>query len=400
MLIQPILKRVEAKLKREQLPIGVKLWNGEAVLGNAMPRVTVTLNSPAALRLFVKPNLSALAESYLKQEIDIDGDIYDIIRILAPVFRGVDGNRQRSERFRFLRHSRARDSAAIRHHYDVSNEFYELWLDKQRVYSCAYFRTSNDNLNLAQEQKLDHLCKKLYLQADERLLDIGCGWGGLLFWAAEKYKVRCVGITLSEQQHAHVSKEIAARGLRDRVEVRIQDYRDVSEDRPFDKIVSVGMFEHVGVRLLPTYFDKIYRLLKPGGVAVNHGITSTTFEGESTSTGNEFIEKYIFPGGELAHVSTVVETLTKTGLEILDVESLRRHYALTLWHWVTGLEANRQKARALVGEERYRAWRAYLGGFAYAFEQGWDNLYQIVASKPLASGELNYPMTREHIYRM
>ena len=398
MLHDQILKRVEAKLRREQLPIGVKLWNGMAVLGAGAPRITLTLNSPAALKLFIKPNLSALAESYLKQEIDIEGEIYDIIRLLAPVFRGEVRDKTRPDPFRVFRHSRARDREAIRHHYDVSNDFYALWLDQRRVYSCAYFRTPDDSLDLAQEQKIDHLCRKLRLQPGNRLLDIGCGWGALIFWAAEKYGAHCEGITLSEQQHAYVQKEITSRGLTGRVTVRLQDYRDVPENQPFDKIVSVGMFEHVGARRLSTYFGKIHRLLKPGGVAMNHGITSAALGDEAASTGNEFIEKYIFPDGELVHVSKVMEVMAKEGLEVLDVESLRRHYAQTLWHWVTRLEASQDTAKAIVGEERYRAWRAYLGGFAYAFEQGWDNLYQILAAKPLANGSLDYPMTREHMY--
>lgn len=398
MLRDRILKRVEATLKKERLPIGVRLWNGDAILGAAAPRITLTLNSPSALKLFINPNLSALAESYLKQEIDIEGEIQDIIRLLAPVFRGSDQSKPRAERFTLFRHNRERDSRAIRHHYDVSNDFYALWLDRQRVYSCAYFRSPDDSLDLAQAQKIDHLCKKLRLQPGDRLLDIGCGWGALILWAAEKYGVNCVGITLSEQQHSYASEHIAARGLAKRVEVRLQDYRDVPEDQPFDKIVSVGMFEHVGARRLSAYFAKIHRLLRPGGVAMNHGITSASLGGERTSTGNEFIEKYIFPDGELVHVSKVMEIMAREGLEVLDVESLRRHYAQTLWHWVTRLEANSETAKTIVGEERYRAWRAYLGGFAYAFEQGWDNLYQILAAKPLANGSLDYPMTRDHIY--
>ena len=400
LLRDQILNRVRATLVQARLPIGVRLWTGEAIVGVATPRITLTINTPSALKLFVNPNLSALAESYLKREIDVEGEIHDVIRLLTPVFNANNNGATRNQWFRLFRHSRTRDSRVIRHHYDVSNDFYALWLDKHLVYSCAYFRSSDDSLDLAQEQKLDHLCRKLLLRPGERLLDIGCGWGALIMRAAEQYGVHCVGVTLSEKQHDYVVEQIAARGLGGRVEVRLQDYRDIPEDRPFDKIVSVGMFEHVGERQLKTYFGKIHRLLKPGGVAMNHGITSTALGDESTSTGNEFIQKYIFPDGELVHVSKVIEVMAQAGLEVLDVESLRRHYAQTLWHWVTGLEANRDTAKAIVGEEKYRAWHAYLGGFAYAFEQGWDNLYQILVAKPLPDGGVDYPLTRDHVYRV
>jgi cyclopropane-fatty-acyl-phospholipid synthase len=398
-LQEQFLKQVESRLKQDNLPVAVKLWNGETINGSHSPSIELTLKSPSTLSLFLKPNLSSLAESYVKQEIDVRGDIRHVIRLLAPVFQGNESVRGWSDRFNVFRHTRASDSKAVRYHYDVSNDFYALWLDKRRVYSCAYFKTPDDSLDVAQEQKLDHLCRKLNLQPGERLLDIGCGWGGLIFWAAENYGARCVGITLSEQQHAYVQEQIAQRGLADRVEVHIQDYRDVPEDQGFDKIVSVGMFEHVGVTMLPSYFGKISRLLKPGGVVMNHGVTATTFDGEHASSGHEFIEKYVFPDGELTHVSKVIEAMARQGLEVLDMESLRRHYAQTLWHWVTRLEAHQAEARRIVGEDKYRIWHAYLGGFAYAFEQVWDNIYQILAAKPQPDGSIDYPMTREHVYR-
>lgn len=397
MVQDKILANVATRLKNHGLPVAIKLWNGAIVKGVAHPKITLALNSPASLKLFLQPNLSALAESYLKQEIDVDGEIRDVMRLLAPLFRGA--NPDRWQPFKLFSHTKSRDRQAIRHHYDVSNEFYALWLDAQRIYSCAYFKTPDDTLDAAQEQKVDHICKKLVLKSGERLLDIGCGWGALIFRAAEKYGARCEGITLSEQQHAFVQEEIDRRGLHDQVKVRLEDYRDVAEDQPFDKIVSVGMFEHVGVRLLPTYFAKIHRLLKPGGVVMNHGITRVGLDGQSPSSGSAFIEKYIFPDGELTHVSHVIEEMVRQGFEVLDVESLRRHYAQTLWHWVTRLEGQQERARQLVGEEKYRTWRAYLAGFAYAFEQGWNNIYQILAIRPAANGSIDYPMTREHVYR-
>ncbi|HVK55778.1 MAG TPA: cyclopropane-fatty-acyl-phospholipid synthase family protein [Burkholderiales bacterium] len=399
MLQDWILKRVEARLKRDCLPIAIRLWNGAIVNEIASPRVTLALNSPATLRLFVKPDLSALVESYLKQDIDVHGDINDVVRLLTPFFRGAtDQVRRWRDLLRIFGHSRAHDSKAVRYHYDVSNDFYALWLDRRLVYSCAYFQAPTDSIDLAQEQKLVHICKKLLLRPGERLLDVGCGWGGLIFWAAEHFDVYCEGVTVSEQQYAFVKEQVIARRLSGRVRVHLQDYRDIPEDKPFDKVVSVGMFEHVGVRLLPAYFQKIFRLLKPGGVVMNHGITTESFDGKRASTGGDFIERYIFPGGELTHISKVLELMARQGFEVLDVESLRRHYAQTLWHWVNNLEANQQTARRLVGEEKYRSWRAYLGGFAYAFEQRWDNIYQILAVKPFADGRIGYPMTRQHVY--
>jgi cyclopropane-fatty-acyl-phospholipid synthase len=398
-LKEHLLKAVETKLRRENLPVAVRLWTGETIAGTQSPSIELTLKSPSAMNLFLHPNLSNLAESYVRQEIDVRGDIRHIIRLLLKIFQGNGIAPNWSERLNLFRHTRASDSKAVRYHYDVSNDFYKLWLDKRRVYSCAYFKTLDDSLDLAQEQKLDHLCKKLNLQPGERLLDIGCGWGALIFWAAERYGARCVGVTLSEQQYAYVQEQIAAHGLKDRLEVRLQDYRDVPEDEQFDKVVSVGMFEHVGVHRLPAYFSKIFRLLKPGGVVMNHGITAASFEGDRGSSGRDFIEKYVFPDGELTHISRVIDIMARQGLEVLDTESLRRHYAQTLWRWVTGLEAHQDAARRIVGEDKYRIWRAYLGGFAYAFEANWDNIYQILAARPLPDGSIDYPLTREHVYR-
>lgn len=400
MLHSHILRRIESRLKQECLPVAVRLWNGETVNGADSPCVTLALNSPSSLKLFVKPNLSTLAESYLKQDIDVHGNIQDIMRVLTPLFRGTTDHVKRwGDSFQFLRHSRLGNRKAIRHHYDLSNNFYSLWLDRRLVYSCAYFCKPQDDIDTAQEQKLDHLCKKLLLKRDERLLDIGCGWGALMFWAAEKYGVYCEGITLSEQQYTYVKEQIALRGLSNRVQVWLRDYRDFVQDSPFDKIVSVGMFEHVGVNRLPAYFKTMFSLLKPGGVVMNHGITSAALDGKRASTGNDFVERYIFPDGELTHISRVLDVMARQGFEILDMESLRRHYARTLWHWVTRLESKQEEARRLVGEEKYRTWRAYLGGFAYAFEQGWNNIYQVLAVKPFDDGTMDYPMTREHVYR-
>ncbi|HUF21690.1 MAG TPA: class I SAM-dependent methyltransferase, partial [Burkholderiales bacterium] len=257
----------------------------------------------------------------------------------------------------------------------------------------------DDTLDQAQEQKLDHICRKLMLNPGERFLDIGCGWGGLILWAAQNFGVRALGITLSDEQHAYVSARIKELDLTDRCEVRLMDYRDVPESEPFDKIASVGMFEHVGKRNLPAYFRKIHALLKPGGVVLNHGITTNSLDdGQLGSSLGEFVAEYVFPGGELVHVSRVMREMSGEGLEAWDVECLRPHYAMTLWHWVRRLEANAEEARRLVGEKRYRIWRIYMSGSAHAFERGWISIFQILGAKPLPDGSQPYPLTRSYIY--
>ncbi len=390
-----------SRLRSRELPIHVRFWNGEEYAPAGPPLLRLTVRAPSALRALARPTLGSLARAYVEQHLDVEGGIRDILAIgerLCDAETAVDN--KGSPALSWLKHSKPADRKSIGYHYDVSNDFYALWLDARRVYSCAYFRHEDDTLEQAQEHKLDLICRKLMLRPDERLLDIGCGWGGLIFWAAERYGVRCVGITLSEQQHAFVSEEIARRGLQGRVEVRLQDYRDVPEDVPFDKIASIGMFEHVGRKKLATYFAKIHRLLQPGGLVMNHGITHAGLDIEGLRSGiSEFIEDYVFPGGELSHVATVMAELSRQGLECVDAESLRPHYARTLWHWVERLEAHAEEARRIAGEKRYRIWRFYMGGSAHAFSRGWISVYQILAGRPLEDGSLGYPFTRDHVYR-
>jgi cyclopropane-fatty-acyl-phospholipid synthase len=301
---------------------------------------------------------------------------------------------------RQLMHQRRSNRKNVQYHYDVSNDFYRLWLDERMVYSCAYFRSETDSLDAAQAQKLDHICRKLQLAPGERFLDIGCGWGGLIFWAAEHYGVQAKGITLSQNQFDHVQAEIRRRGLAGRVEVQLLDYLDLPEDATYDKVASVGMFEHVGVARFPRYFGKIQRVLKPGGLALNHGITHNWLGGRSLGSGiGDFVEQYVFPGGELTHVSNVIAGIATEGLELLDAEPLREHYGKTLWHWVERLESHSAAARQQVGEEKFRIWRIYLAGSAHAFDRGWLNLFQLLAGKPFEDGRLPHPLTRDHMYR-
>jgi cyclopropane-fatty-acyl-phospholipid synthase len=274
-----------------------------------------------------------------------------------------------------------------------------MWLDERMVYSCAYFKSDGDTLDQAQVNKIDHICRKLRLSPGESLLDIGCGWGALVMHAAENYGVTAHGITLSKNQFDHVSKQIEARGLTGRVKVELRDYLDLPDDVLYDKVSSVGMFEHVGVARFPRYFGKIYRVLKPGGMVLNHGITHNELGVGGLGSGiGEFVEEYVFPGGELTHVSKVIEGMARQGLECIDAEALREHYARTLWNWVDRLEAHSDEARREVGDERFRVWRIYMAGSAHAFDRGWLSLWQLLAGKPLADGRLPHPLTREYMY--
>jgi cyclopropane-fatty-acyl-phospholipid synthase len=265
------------------------------------------------------------------------------------------------------------------------------------VYSCAYFEDAEDGLDQAQRNKLDHLCRKLRLQAGERLLDIGCGWGALIRWAAVHYGVSAHGITLSRNQYEHCLRQIAAEGLQDRVSVELRDYRDMAGDAQFDKIVSVGMFEHVGIGNFPVYFGTVQRLLKPGGLFLNHGITDET-EGWRKSVSTTFINRYVFPDGELDTVSNVQRAMEQSHFEILDVEALRPHYALTLRHWVQRLEDCREEALRHVSEPTYWVWRLYMAACALSFEAGDVGVYQILAGRR-AKGLNSVPLTRRDVYR-
>lgn len=400
MLEARMISQLEQRLIQLELPIAVKLWNGKTFSSKAEPKIRLTLRSPQAILSLANPSLGKIARAYVEGEIDLEGDMRETIRAGEVLVAGDDTiYRQRSNTWKWWRHTRPADRKAIEHHYDVGNEFYSLWLDRNRVYSCAYFKRREDSLDLAQEQKLDHICRKLSLNEGERLLDIGCGWGGLILWAAKHYGVKALGITLSNEQHAFATERIQAMGLADRCEVRLMDYRDVPETEPFDKVVSVGMFEHVGKRNLPAYFAKIYRLLKPGGLVMNHGITTNSLDDAELGSGiGEFVDQYVFPGGELVHLSRVLAEMAAQGLEATDAECLRPHYARTLWHWVNRLESNANRAIEIVGEKRFRTWRIYMAGSAHAFERGWISLFQILGAKPLSDGTWPYALTRAHVY--
>ncbi|MGA7294654.1 MAG: cyclopropane-fatty-acyl-phospholipid synthase family protein [Terriglobales bacterium] len=296
--------------------------------------------------------------------------------------------------FRGSVHSRDRDRQAVSYHYDLPADFYALWLDQRMVYSCAYFATLEEDLNSAQERKLDYICRKLRLRQGDRLLDIGCGWGGLIMHAVAHYGVEAVGITLSVPQAELAQQRVRESGLSNRCCVEVSDYRDIQLGQPYDKIVSVGMCEHVGEAFLPEYFSRMYELLRPGGVFLNHGIAySSTYRRQGPS----FSDRYVFPDADIIPINATIRAAEVSGFEVRDLESLREHYALTLNHWVRCLEAQAEEARRITDDRTYRIWRLYMAGSAHGFHTGRLNVYQTLLAKP--TGDSGLPLTREDWYR-
>lgn len=386
-----IWSRAEAKLGGP-VPAAVRFWDGSEI-GSGSPGSaadTVILKNRRALTYAVsRPDQLGLARAYVSGDLVLEGDVERVMSAGAKMY-GFDIEwRDKLEAFRIAAavgaiqipppkppeseaavggrlHSLLRDREAISHHYDVSNRFYRLVLGPTMVYSCAYFETPEDTLDEAQTRKLDVICRKLRLAADECFLDIGCGWGSLVIHAARNYGVRAVGVTLSQAQADLARERIREAGLADRCEIRIQDYREI-DDGPYDKIASVGMFEHVGSSMLDRYMETVASLGRPGGLALHHGICR---QHSNESSPNTFINHYVFPDGELHRVAKVIRAIERSGQELRDTESLREHYALTLRHWVQNLASDRELALAEVGAERQRIWELYMTASALAFERG------------------------------
>jgi cyclopropane-fatty-acyl-phospholipid synthase len=411
---------------------GVRFWEGTVDEPAEEPRFTLVLTTPGALRrMLLPPSELALIESYIFGDADIAGDLEaaadlgDVAasRIESPMAmlrlaRHVlalpkdgkehdESNITATERLTGRPHSTRRDREAVRFHYNLGNAFYSLWLDSRMVYSCAYFARADDSLDQAQASKLDLICRKLRLQPGDRLLDIGCGWGGLIIHAAQHYGVVALGITLSDVQTEFARERISRCGLSDRCRVELRDYRTIPREGQFDKIASVGMVEHVGRNKLDEYFASAFGALRPGGLFLNHGIVSiSTSRPESLRSRaeariwkrGEFIDRYVFPDGELVPSSTVIASAERSGFELRDVESLREHYVQTLRHWVHRLEAHHDEAVDLVGEETYRVWRLYMSASAYGFRTGRIGIIQSLLAKPNGDGRVELPRTRADIY--
>jgi cyclopropane-fatty-acyl-phospholipid synthase len=403
--------------------VGIRLWNG-AMWPDARPREAILLlNHPGALSQMLWPGTEVgIAEAYLHDDFDVEGNIEAAFEIgdflLAPLgdwktklkigglLMTLPNRDGRSTigialpRIRGRKHSPERDRRAVMFHYDVSNDFYRLWLDRRMVYSCAYFQSPNDDLDMAQEQKLDYICRKLRLRPGQRLLDIGCGWGALIIYAAKHFAVRAEGITLSEPQAKWAQARIAEAGLDSQVEIELRDYRNIAADgaEPYDVIVSVGMAEHVGREGLRDYFARAHRVLKPGGVFLNQAIGQDIVS-RPDNRGGSFIEQYVFPDGDIPPLSIMLATAESAGFEIRDVENLREHYALTLRHWLRRLEAHHDEALGFIDETTYRVWRLYIAGAAHGFQRGHIAVYQTLLAKPGTAGRVDLPLRRDDWYK-
>jgi cyclopropane-fatty-acyl-phospholipid synthase len=416
----------------------VRLWDGsvDAPRDSVSP-FTLVVQRPGALRrALLPPSELALVEAYLRDDLDAEGDLGaagqlgDLAasrlrspRALARLARALRAlptddlppsadaasEVRQAPRLRgSAAHTRQRAAVTGRHHYDVGNDFYALWLGKRSIYSCAYVPTGAEDLDAAQEAKLEHICRKLRLQPGEHLLDVGCGWGGLLEYAATRHGVSGVGITLSEPQADAARERLAAAGVGDRVRIEVRDYRDLPTEWRFDKAVSVGMREHVGAARLPAYFAAVHRALRPGGLFLDHGLVRggaaeqrgvMTWMKRRLWKRDAFIQRYVFPDGELVPLGTLIGMAERTGLEARDVENLREHYVRTLHHWVARLERAHDEAAALVGEHTYRVWRLYMAATTLGFLSGRLTLIQTLFAKPRADGSAAVPLSRADLYR-
>jgi cyclopropane-fatty-acyl-phospholipid synthase len=407
-----------------RVPVRVRAWDGSEA-GPPEAPVLVVRSRRALRRLLWRPGELGLARAWVAGELDVEGDLYEALDRLAGLAWERDDARRRTELLRDpetyrlgrellalagpglppppppeevrrrsgVLHSQRRDRAAISHHYDVGNDFYELVLGPSMVYSCAYWRSSDGTLEDAQQAKLDLICRKLDLKPGQRLLDVGCGWGSLVLHAAEHYGVHATGVTISAEQAAYGRKRVADAGLTDRVDIRVQDYRAVS-DGPYDAIASVGMAEHVGRERYREYAGGLYALLRPGGRLLNHQIARRPLADEDAYHVDEFIDRYVFPDGELAPIGSTVSRLEEAGFEVRDVEALREHYALTLRQWVANLEAHWDEAVRLASPGRARVWRLYMAACALSFERNRIGVNQVLAVRATSDGASGMPRTR------
>lgn len=392
----------------------VCFWDGSIVPAQRDARFTLCVNDPGTLRAAFRPPVDLnVGRAFAAGLLDVQGDIEagidelyaaaarlrhaEMLRLAMLLRRlpKIDLPELREAKLSGKRHSIARDRAAVGFHYDQPVEFYRAFLDRDLVYSCAYFDDGIETLDEAQQAKIDHSLRKLRLRPGERLLDIGCGWGALVVRAAEKFGARVLGVTLSERQCEEARRRIREADLTGRASVELRDYRELG-DEPFDKIVSIGMFEHVGRAKLPGYFANAFRLLEPGGLFLNHGIAIHDSVTDGRAAG--FMESFIFPDGELVEISDALAFAEDAGFEVRDLENLREHYARTLRCWVQNLEANRARAVRAAGEQSYRAWRLYMAGSAQGFRRARIGLYQSLLGKRASDGTVRVPTTRRDLY--
>jgi len=393
----------------------IRLWDGTVVPAHATEQFTLVVNTPFALRAAFLPPLDLNpGRAFVEGWIDLEGDAEAGIDGFARAIDGLSKTKlpgllgrllrlpkpppvagARQAKLRGPRHSKRRDAAAIGFHYNQPIAFYRAFLDPEMVYSCAYFDDGVTALADAQVAKIDHLLRKVRLQPGETLLDIGCGWGALVIRAAQKFGAKVLGVTLSTQQYAEGQRRIAAADIGDRAGIELRDYRDLG-GRTFDKIVSVGMVEHVGRERLATYFSTAYRALRTGGLFLNHGIAQLKNEAGYRVSG--FMGRYVFPDGDLLPIAMMTREAERAGFEVRDVENLREHYARTLREWVRNLEANRDSAIRATDERTYRIWRLYMAGSAQGFWRGRMALFQSLLAKPGADGNASVPPTRRELY--
>ncbi|MEU6660732.1 cyclopropane-fatty-acyl-phospholipid synthase family protein [Streptomyces sp. NPDC046821] len=418
------LKNLAEQLLGAPLPVRLRAWDGSEAGPPGGP-ILVVRSRRALRRLLWKPGELGLARAWVAGDLDVEGDLYDaldrmagliwerpeedsrrlvevlkepkvrsavrqLVRIARPFPPPAPPQEEMRRRGRLHLHTKHSDRRAISHHYDVGNDFYELVLGPSMVYSCAYWEPDG-TLEDAQRAKLDLVARKLGLTPGQRLLDVGCGWGSMAIHAAREFGVSVVGVTLSQEQAAYARKRVAEEGLTDRVEIRVQDYRDV-RDGPFDAISSIGMAEHVGSDRYLEYAEALHSLLKPGGRLLNHQIARRPQRDESAYEVDEFIDAYVFPDGELAPVGSTAALLERAGFEVRDLEAIREHYALTLRRWVANLEADWERAVRLTTPGRARIWRLYMAASALSFERNKIGVNQILAVRTPLSGDSGMPL--------
>lgn len=398
------------------LPLQVDFWGQDKLntqMASDRPPLTLQIHHPGVVRaMFLRQDPLVLADAYMNGFFDFAGGTEELILLVKRLSSlGVKRSqaiaawasalmlprlplalRSGVNRQGWFTHTEQRDRQVIQYHYDVGNSFYRLWLDPEMVYSCAHFDHPDLSLEAAQTAKLDLICRKLRLAPGETLLDIGCGWGALLRWAATHYGVKGHGITLSQEQLDFNRQRLEAEGLNDQIQVELLDYRNLPQTPTFDKIVSIGMVEHVGLKNYPTYFQSALSALKPGGLFLNHGITSSD-RWRGTSLGERFIHRYIFPDGQLTRLSTLLTVAEEAGWEIVDVDAWRPHYAKTLRHWANNFDQVIEALKAEVGDRKAQLWQLYLIGSAVGFEENQMGIYQTLL-RPKADTHWNLPLTR------